>query len=129
MNRSSLSLVALAATYTLGSCKKLTAYTDGTGVAMLSIDDETDPTSGAGGTDIKQPDGAGGSEEAKEAIVDSNAGTGQQMQAQTSDAVAPGSELSTKAGIDDANKVNDGSDAGLASTAIGDPSAGQTQQV
>ena len=127
MNRSSLSLVALAAAYTLGSCKKLTAYTDGTGVAMLSIDDETDPTSGAGGTDIKQPDGAGGSEEAKEAIVDSNAGTGQQMQAQTSDAVAPGSELSTKAGIGDANKVNDGSDAGLASTAIKDPPASEQQ--
>ncbi len=91
----------------------------------LSIDDGTDPSDG-GGIDIKKSDGVD-----TNVISSVDAGTGQQMQAQTSDAVAPGSELSTKAGIDDANKVNDGSDAGLGKTDIKDPSAGndQTQQV
>ena len=142
MNRTrfSVPLAAMsAAMYTSGfrtagiDCTDINLGTGSPPFALRGIgynSDGNDTSLGAGGTDIKQPDGSGGSEEAKEAIVDSNAGTGQQMQAQTSDAVAPGSELSTEAGIDDANKVNDGSEAGLDQTAIKDPPAGtETQQV
>lgn len=74
-------------------------------------------------------DGAGGaSTEAKAEIVpDTSSGEQTQQQAQTSDAVAPGTVLNANAN-DDKKVDTDVSDAGQVK-AIGDPSAGQAQQV
>ena len=118
----SIPLAAMSAMYTSGFRTDFARLN-----AKTFIDDGSN--SDAGGTDTNvKTDELGG--EVNKAIDDVGASTGQ-MQAQTSDAVAPGTVLNANAetGIDDANKVNDGSDAGLASTAIGDPPAGQTQQV
>ncbi len=124
MNRSSLFLVALAATYTLGSSKKLTAYTDSTGVAMLSIDNAgTDASAGGGGTEQQVKTDL--PESNSNVISDStcaNAGINQ-MQAAAENTGQVGAET-----LDSDKKViTGGTDAGK--QAIGDPSAGQAQQV
>lgn len=129
MNRFPFTLVALAATYTLGSSKKLTAYTDSTGVAMLSIDNAgTDASAGGGGTEQQVKTDL--PESNSNVISDStgaNAGINQ-MQAQASDTSQVGGQTleAKKSDIDDTSELG-GTDAGK--QAIGDPSAGQAQQV
>ena len=88
----------------------------------LSIDDETDPTSGAGGTE-QQVKTDPSEANANSNVITSVAGGGEQMQAQAENASqVGGTEI-------DASKVNTGNDAGLGKPAISDPPDSQTQQV
>lgn len=113
--RSLIPLVALGAiSYSNANAstapKKLTAYTDGTGMAKLSVDDGSN--SDAGGTE----------QAAKKDDIDA----GQKLQAAAENTGQPGATLDAKA--DDDKKVDtDVSDAGQVK-AIGDPPASDQPQ-
>ncbi len=126
--RFSVSLAAVSAMYTSGfrtagfDCTDINLGTGSPPFALRGIgynSDGTDTSLGAGGTITSETAAV----DAKKVIDD--AGTDKaQMQADAANTLPPGANT-----LDSDKKVNDGSDAGLASTAIGDPPAGQTQQV
>lgn len=123
MNKSllmaALTAQMLSASVSLGS-RFRTDFADSNLLGNNYIGDDNDTSDGAGGTAVNTTEANANSN-----VITSVAGGGEQMQAQISEtAQVGGTEIDSSD-----KKVDTGSDAGLASTAIGDPSAGQTQQV
>lgn len=114
-------LVALAASISALSHKDTRHAGPDDANYKLSIDDETDPTSGAGGTE-QQVKTDPSEANANSNVITSVAGGGEQMQAQAENASQVGGQAL------EAKKDDTGNDAGQVK-AIGDPPDNQAQQV
>ena len=123
MNKSrlmaALTAQMLSASVSLGS-RIRTDVADSNLLGNNYLGDDNDTSDGAGGTAVNTTEANANSN-----VITSVAGGGEQMQAQAENTGQVGGTEINSAD----KKVDDSAGTGLASTAIGDPPASQTQQV